>query len=120
MKKLNNLFIISLLLIALSSCNNADRYASEIWDSSLPMEIAHGGEFKGYVHVFTIDWLEGSYDMSSDAYKVYKKSNGDNVIDYDGNEYLRERVSEPLTAGISALKWKFDYNHYIEDIPTSW
>lgn len=72
------------------------------------------------VSVYTIDWLEYTKTQFDEQYRVYKKSNGDYVIDYNGKSCLLQKADEPFGEGIYALKWKIDYNHYIEDVSTSW
>lgn len=124
MKKLVKIFAVcaSIFLASsiVASCDNAARDAKHCWDSGPVENAIHGGTFKGYVAVYTIDWLDYTKTRSEDTYRVYKKSNGDYVIDYDGDTYILQEADEPFGEGIYALKWKIDYNHYIEDIPTSW
>lgn len=122
MKTLTNLVMVALFSISsfvLSSCTK-EKAKEVLWDSGPIENLAHGGTYAGKVSVYTIDWLEYTKTRSDEQYRVYKKSNGDYVIDYNGNNYLLQKADEPFGEGIYALKWKIDYNHYIEDVPTSW
>lgn len=109
-----------LLICSLMSCSNAERDAKKIWDSSPAQEFAHSGKFKGYAAVYTIDWLEDTKTRSSETYRVYEKSNGDYIIDYNGKNCILQKANPPYGEGIYSLKWKIDYNHYIEEIPSSY
>lgn len=91
-----------------------------LWDSGPIANIVHGGKFKGYVYIYTIDWINDTYSQSDEKYRVYKKSNGDYIIDYKGQNYLLLKADEPINVGINTLRWKLDYNHYIEGIPSSY
>ena len=111
---------VASITVALQSCDNFSRDAKKAWDAG-PMEnISHGGTFKGYAAVYTIDWTDGSRTRSSDTYRVYKKDNGEYVIDYEGETYILRKVDEPIGEEPYVLKWKIDYNHYIEDVPHSY
>jgi len=121
--------IIKKMLVAFSAiaimcttqcCNISDYTKKMLWDSGPIANIAHGGEFKGYAYVYTIDWIDGTYSQSDEEYRVYKKLNGDYVIDYERQNYLLQEADKPIDAGINTLKWKLDYNHYIESIPSSY
>ena len=112
--------IVVSFTVVLQSCDNFSRDAKIAWDAGLVENISHGGTFKGYVAVYTIDWIEGSRTRSSDTYRVYMKNNGKYVIDYENETYVLQKVNEPIGEGPYALKWKIDYNHYIEDVPDSY
>lgn len=111
--------LTTIISMILCSCQNWKRDAKKIWDSGPIENIHHGGSFVGYVNVYTIDWLEGTKSRSSNRYRVYKKNNGTYIIDYEGENYILYKADEPYGSGAYALKWQMDYNHYIEDIPTS-
>lgn len=112
-------FVVS-FTVTLQSCDNCSRDAKKEWDSGLIENISHGGTFKGYVAVYTIDWTEGSLTRSSDTYRVYLKDNGEYVIDYEGETYILKKVEKPIGEEPYSLKWKIDYNHYVEDVPHSY
>ena len=114
------LFGLVLLSLCATSCDNASRDARKTWDSSPVQEIAHSGKFKGYAVVYTIDWLNDQPTSSDKTYRIYEKGNGDFIIDYEGENYILSEANPPYGEGVYALKWKFDYNHYIERIPTSY
>ena len=114
------IFIIVLISICfLSSCTK-EKAKEVLWDSGPVENFAHSGTYVGKVNVYTIDWLNYTKTRSDKQYRVYKKSNGEYVIDYEGNNYTLKKADEPFGEGIYALKWTMDYNHYIEDVPTSW
>lgn len=108
------------IMVVLQSCDNFNRNAKLTWDSGPVENISHGGTFKGYVAVYTIDWLNDTKERSSDTYRVYLKDNGEYVIDYEDETYILQEANEPIGDGVYALKWKIDYNHYIEDVPHSY
>ena len=101
-------------------CQNGSRNIEKAWDSGVIEEFIHEGTFVGYVRVYTIDWIEDTKSRSSEKYKVYKKSDGTYTIDYNGNQYVIYEADEPYGSGTYALKYQFDCNHYIEDIPSSY
>lgn len=107
------LFLTLTFLITLSSCDN------KLWDSGTIENIRHGGHFVGYTRVYTIDWSDNTKSRSSDTYRVYKRNNGKYIIDYEGENYELYKADKPFGTGAYALKWQFDYKHYIEDIPSS-
>lgn len=122
MKKHFNIYCLSILLTILIcatcvSCQNADRYAQEIWDSSLPQEVYHSGNFKGYVSVYVVDYWENTKTLLPELYRVYKKRDGNYIISFEGNDYTLQRADPPFGEGPYALKWKFCFDHYIEQIP---
>lgn len=122
MKTLINIVTIVLIFSGtslLSSCTK-EKAKELLWDSGLYENLAHGGTYAGKVRVYTIDWLDYTKTASDEEYRVYKKSNGDYVIDYDGESCILQKADEPFEGGIYTLKWKIDYNHYIEDVPKSW
>jgi len=122
MKTLTNIVMIALVSFSafvLSSCTK-EKAKEVLWDSGPIMNLVNGGTYVGKVRVYTIDWLEYTTTRSDEQYRVYKKSNGDYVINYNGNNCLLQKADEPFNEGFYALKWKIDYNHYIEDVPTSW
>lgn len=108
------------ILNGLTACNNAARDARTVWDSSPAQEIYHSGKFKGYVHLYTIDWLENTSSCSDNTYRIYENSDGEYIINYEGTDYVLRRADEPFENGYNTLKWQMDYNHYIEDIPSSY
>lgn len=112
-------FVVSFTIV-LQSCDNFGRDAKKAWDAGPVENISHGGTFKGYAAVYTIDWIEGTQTRSSDTYRVYMKDNGEYVIDYEDETYILQEVAEPIGEEPFALKWKIDYNHYIEDVPHSY
>lgn len=122
MKKIVKIFI-SIILISgsylLSSCDKG-KVKEVLWDSGPIENIAHGGEYIGKVRVYTIDWIDYTKERSEDQYRVYKKSNGEYIIDYDGRNYILQEAENPFEEGFPTLRWKFDYNHYIDDIPAGW
>ena len=105
------------LAIMLCGCGNSGK---KMWDSGVIENVLHDGTFVGYVNVYTINWHEDTKSRSSEQYRVYKKDNGIYTIDYEGENYVVKEADEPYGTGIYALKYKIDYNHYIEDIPTSY
>ncbi len=114
------IFIIVLISICfLSSCTK-EKAKEVLWDSGPVENFAHSGTYVGKVNVYTIDWLNYTKTRSDKQYRIYKKSNGEYVIEYEGNNYTLKKADEPFGEGIYALKWTMDYNHYIEDVPTSW
>lgn len=122
MKTLINIAIGTLFPISvciLSSCTK-EKAKEVLWGAGPIENLSHGGTYVGKVSVYTIDWLENTKTRSDEQYRVYKKANGDYVIDYDGENCILQKADEPFGEGIYALKWQFDYNHYIEDIPSSW
>lgn len=118
--KIKLLFIAVFASAMLCGCQNGSRNAEKLWDSGLIEEISHGGTFVGYVSVYTIDWNEDSKSRSSEKYRVYKTSDGSYTIDYNGDRYEIYKADEPYGSGTYALKYQFDYNHYIEDLPSSY
>lgn len=102
------------------SCDNFSRDVRKTWDASPISNITHGGTFIGYARVYTIDWVENTSSRSSEKYRVYKKSNGEYIIDYKGEICILQKADKPFGQGTYALKWMIDYKHYIEDIPTSY
>ena len=112
--------IVVSFTVVLQSCDNFSRVAKIKWDAGPVENMLHGGTFKGYATVYTIDWSEGSRTGSSDTYRVYMKDNGEYVIDYEDETYILQKVDEPIGEYPYALKWKIDYNHYIEDVPHSY
>ena len=123
MRKLLKVMVCAFLvsfIVALQSCDNFSRNAKKAWDSGLAENISHRGTFKGYAAVYTIDWIEGSRTRSSDTYRVYLKDNGEYVIDYEDETYILKKVDEPMGENPYSLKWKIDYNHYVEDVPNSY
>lgn len=122
MKNFSTILMATFLLLSANlfiSCGN-EKAKEVLWDSGPIENIAHGGTYAGKVSVYTIDWLEYTKTRSDKQYSVYKKSNGDYVIDYEGRNYILQKADGPFGEGVYALKWKLDYNHYIEDVPTSW
>lgn len=112
MKTLTNLVMIALVSISasvLSSCTN-EKAKEVLWDSGPIENMAPGGTDVGKVSVYTIDWLEYTKKRADEQYRVYKKSNGDYVIDYNGGNFLLKKADEPFGESIYALKWKIDYN----------
>ena len=122
MKALTNLVMIALVSISALVFSNCTKEKTKeiLWDSGPIETMAHGGTYVGKVNVYTIDWLNYTKTRSDKQYRVYTKSNGEYVIDYEGNNYTLKKADEPFGEGIYALKWTMDYNHYIEDVPTSW
>lgn len=112
-------FAIGFMMV-LQSCNNFSRDAKKTWDAGPVESLSHGGTFKGYVAVYTIDWIAGTQTRSSDTYRVYMKDNGEYVIDYEDESYILQKAAEPIGEEPFVLKWKIDYNHYIEDVPHSY
>lgn len=114
-------FILSFVMVDLFySCDNIGRHAKIAWDEGPVEKIRHNGTFKGYVSVYTINWIDETQTESNERYRVYQKEDGDYVIDYEGDVYVLQEASEPVKVGIHALKWKLDYNHYIIDVPQSY
>ncbi|MDE6101119.1 MAG: hypothetical protein K2G01_08740 [Paramuribaculum sp.] len=107
------------LCLSFTSCDS-NKAKTVLVDAGPIGNITHGGTFKGDVAVYTIDWLDHTSKRSEETYSVYEKSNGDYIIVYDGKDCLLKKADEPFGNGLYELKWKIDYNHYIEDIPTSW
>ena len=108
------------VMVTLQSCDNFGHNMKIAWDAGPVENLSHGGTFKGYAAVYTIDWIEGIRTRSYNTYKVYMKDNGDYVIDYEGETYVLQKVAEPIGEEPYALKWNIDYNHYIEDVPHSY
>ena len=91
-----------------------------LWDSGPIENVRHGGIFVGYSWVYTIDWLYDTKTISPEQYRVYRKSDGNYIIDYKGTNYILSKASTPYGSGPYSLKWKFSHDHYIEDIPCSY
>jgi len=108
------------IIVVLQSCDNFSRDAKKTWDAGPVENMLHGGTFKGYAAVYTIDWIEGTQTRSSDTYRVYMKDDGEYVIDYKDDTYILQKADEPIGEEPYALKWKIDYNHYIKDVPHSY
>lgn len=111
------MFVAFLVTTMLCGCGNSGKKA---WDSGIIENVSHGGTFVGYVSVYTIDWQEGTKSRSSEQYRVYKKNDGTYIVDYEGDNCIIKKANKPYGTGTYALKYKIDYNHYIEDIPTSY
>ena len=108
------LMFVAFLAMVLYGCGNTGK---KVWDSGVIESVRHGGTFVGYVSVYEINWLEDTKSRSSEQYRVYKKSDGVYIIDYEGEDYVIKEADTPYGSGIYALKYKIDYNHYIEELP---
>lgn len=114
-------FITIGLYSLLTSCGNAERDMKKNWDAGPVEEISHSGHFRGYTAVYTINWIDETIERSEKTYRVYEKDNGEFTIDYDDETYILQEAERPITVdSYMTLEWKIDYNHYIEEIPTSY
>lgn len=113
--------IMAIIALCFSSCGqNGKREAQLAIDANNFLK----GDFKGYATVYVIDFINNSYERDGggvNEYKVYE-DDGDYKIDYRGETYILQEVDSPIEIanGYTKLKWKLDYNHYIEDIPHSY
>ena len=104
------------ILVLLTGCGRNNKS----YDSSPIIEAMHDGTFVGYTSVYTINWSKNTKTRSDETYPVYRKYNGTYTIDYKGDTYTIYKADEPFGSGIYSLKYQIDYNHYIEEIPTSY
>jgi len=118
--KLLNSVLSIFLIVFLCGCGKSKEYNKMIWDSGPIENFFHGGTFVGYVRIYTINWEDGTKKASDEQYRVYKKYNGDFIVDYNGDNYIIEKAAEPFGSGVYALKYRISYDHYIEDIPSSY
>ena len=117
--------LCSLWIVSFSSCDEVGkRDLKKAVDANL-----HEGKLKGYSSVYIIDVYNGTYEYDDNPdepllqYPIYKHSDGSYTIEYSDGEYDLIELEEPLDlfgTGLTLLKWKFDYNHFIEDIPRSY
>lgn len=104
------------------SCGpNASRDVQKTLDSSNFLK----GEFKGYASgVYQVDENNTYERIDGDLleYKVYLKD-GEYMIDFNGETYVLQKLIHPIDlfgTGNTLLKWKFNYDYYIDDIPHSY
>lgn len=126
MKYFKVIYLMCFVALFLVSCGpNAKRDAQKTLDSVNFLK----GELRGYVTgVYKVDFLNNTYEridaIDGDLleYKVYFQD-GEYTIDFNGDTYVLQKVSHPIDifgTGLHTLKWKFNYEYYIEDIPHSY
>lgn len=116
----NYYLLVAVMLICLTgitSCGNTERQVQLLTDIYL-----HSGRLRGYASVFEMDG-DGKVTRSEKTYPVYEYDDGTFSIDCDGDDYGLTEMNEPISPygdNIYLLRYKIDYNHYIEEIPTSY
>ena len=116
----NYYLLVAVMLICLTgvtSCGNTERQVQLLTDIYL-----HSGRLRGYASVFELDG-DGQVTRSEKTYPVYENDDGTFSIDCDGDDYGLTEMNEPISPygdNIYLLRYKIDYNHYIEEIPTSY
>ena len=116
----NYYLLVAVMLICLTgvtSCGNTERQVQLLTDIYL-----HSGRLRGYASVFEMDG-DGQVTRSEKTYPVYEYDDGTFSIDCDGDDYGLTELNEPISPygdNIYLLRYKIDYNHYIEEIPTSY
>lgn len=63
-------------MATLQSCDSFGRNAKRAWEAGPIENWSHGGTFKGYVVVYSIDWIGGIQTRSSDTYRIYERQWG--------------------------------------------
>lgn len=109
--------VMLICLTGVTSCGNAERQVQLLTDIYL-----HSGRLRGYASVFEMDG-DGQVIRSEKTYPVYEYDDGTFSIDCDGDDYGLTEMNEPISPygdNIYLLRYKIDYNHYIEEIPTSY
>ena len=119
-------FSLILLTMAYVSCSETEkRDAKKVID-----RVSHSGDLKGYQSVYIVDFENQTYRVDDNPneellqYPIYKNDDGSYIIVYDDEDYMLEKLSEPIDmfgTGISLLRYRFcDNEHFIMDIPTSY
>lgn len=109
--------VMLICLTGVTSCGNTERQVQLLTDIYL-----HSGRLRGYASVFEMDG-DGQVTRSEKTYPVYEYDDGTFSIDCDGDDYGLTEMNElisPYGDNIYLLRYKIDYNHYIEEIPTSY
>lgn len=109
--------VMFICLTGVTSCGNTERQVQLLTDIYL-----HSGRLRGYASVFEMDG-DGQVTRSEKTYPVYEYDDGTFSIDCDGDDYGLTEMDEPISpygGNIYLLRYKIDYNHYIEEIPTSY
>lgn len=109
--------VMLICLTGVTSCGNTERQVQLLTDIYL-----HSGKLRGYASVLELD-EDGQVTRSEKTYPVYEYDDGTFSIDCDGDDYGLTEMNEPISPygdNIYLLRYKIDYNHYIEEIPTSY
>ena len=118
MKKYYLLVVVMLIcLTGVTSCGNTERQAQLLTDI-----YSHSGKLRGYASIFEMN-ADGQVTRSEKTYPVYEYDDGTFSIDCDGDDYKLTELNEPISPYgdyIYLLNYQIDYNHYIEEIPTSY
>lgn len=120
-KKLRLLPILNLFtmcfLITLQGCDLTDGQKQELKDGSPISEITHGGKYLGRSGVWSIDWSTKKADFDG-FYSVYKRSDNEYIIDYDGKNIPMQKLGEDIEIGdLCVLKYSIGDSKYVEDLP---
>ncbi len=117
--------LMTLFAVLLSCSEIGKRDAQKVID-----KVSHSGNLKGYRSVYIIDFENQTYRVDDNPdeellqYPIYKNDDGSYTIVYDDEDYMLEKLSEPIDmfgTGITLLRYRFfDDKHYIMDIPTSY
>lgn len=116
----NYYLLVAVMLICLTgitSCGNTERQVQLLTDIYL-----HSGKLRGYASVLELDG-DGQVTRSEKTYPVYEYDDGTFSIDCDGDDYGLTELNQPISPygdNFYLLRYKIDYNHYIEEIPTSY
>ena len=104
-------------LIGFASCGNADRHVKQLVDN-----YTHSGKLRGYAFIYEKN-NDGDFKMSEKTYPVYEYEDGSFSIKCEGENYGLTELDSPISLygnSIYQLRYKIDYKHYIEEIPTSY